>query len=102
MLIADGAALNLVVENRIAFNDRDGVSLENADKNTIRKNTIVRNGRDGLRADDLSNGNIIKANVMLENGELDGNDDSVGRRLGIANIWVANWGVTSDPPGLFA
>ena len=102
VLIADAARANLISENAIVFNGRDGIGLANADRNSIRSNTCNRNGRDGLRADALSTLNFIKKNVMLENGELDGNDDSVGAGSdGTANLWVRNWGVTSDPPGLF-
>jgi parallel beta-helix repeat protein len=101
VLIGDGAKLNLVRDNRVLFNARDGISLENADKNTIRSNTNCFNGRDGLRVDASSSGNILIENTLLENEVLDAHDESAGTGTAhTANRWLFNAGRTEDPIGL--
>ena len=49
VLLGDATASNLLRDNLILFNARDGISLENADNNDILSNTSNLNGRDGLR-----------------------------------------------------
>jgi parallel beta-helix repeat protein len=101
VLIGDGAKLNLVRENRIVFNARDGISLENADKNTIYRNESEFNGRDGLRVDAMSTGNTLRENLLLDNEVLDAHDQSTGVFTAhTANRWLWNMGRTEDPIGL--
>jgi len=97
ILISDGAAANAIFWNRIGFNGRDGISLENGDNNSILLNGSVGNGRDGIRADALSTGNTIALNFMFFNGEHDRHDDSVGAGTrGTANFWLADLFDTSS------
>ncbi len=107
VLIGDGAKLNLVRENRILFNGRDGISLESAHKNTIWSNECHLNHRNGIRLDAASTGNRVVDNSMHENDSMheydgyDARDDSVGTsRAHTANVWFWNWGETENVPGL--
>jgi hypothetical protein len=101
VLIGDGAKSNLVRDNRILFNARDGISLENADTNTVHLNENYFNGRDGLRVDAESTGNILIENTLLDNEVLDAHDESAGTGTAhTANQWLLNTGRTEDPIGI--
>ena len=96
-LVATGAfttSANVVRYNHMGDNVRDGVSLENADGNTIEHNDSDGNGRDGIRNDALSAGNVFERNHMRDNGQHDAHDDNRP-----ANTWVRNHCETDLPPG---
>jgi hypothetical protein len=55
-----------------------------------------------VRLDAASAGNRVRRNRTVGNAEHDGHDDSAGTgTAGTANVWLANWGVTENRPGLF-
>jgi parallel beta-helix repeat protein len=84
----------IVRYNDIAGNARDGISLENADGNTVERNNSDDNGQDGIFVDVLSSGNLFERNHMLGNGRHDAHDDNRP-----ANTWIANHCETDFPPG---
>ena len=101
LLIGDGARLNLAYENRILFYGRYGISLENADKNTIRKNTSNLNDGDGIRVDAFSTGNTLRENWMVCNEAHEAHDDFTGfGTADKANNWLFNAGSTENLVGL--
>ena len=101
MLVGDGAKLNLVRDNRVFFNARDGISLENSHNNRVRLNESEFNGRDGLHVDADSTGNFFIENLLLDNEVLDAHDESAGTGTAhTANQWLLNAGRTEDPIGL--
>jgi parallel beta-helix repeat protein len=96
------ADASVLLSNVVERNERDGIGLEDADANAVYANKASFNGRDGLRLDALSTSNRLQQNRMVGSGEHDGHDDSAGLgTAGTANLWVANWGVTENRPGLF-
>jgi len=106
--LREGASGNLVINNRVVGNGStsdpttgDGISLEDADNNTVRGNLATNNVRDGLRVDAASTGNHINNNRLFNNGEFDARDDSTGSgTAGTANFWIKNFGKTQNRPGL--
>jgi len=108
--LRDGASGNIVAGNRVTGNGTgndpttgDGISLENADNNVIRDNRVAHNRRDGIRVDAASTGNRIENNRLQDNGEHDAHDDSTGAlTAGTANRWAGNSGMTENRPGLLA
>jgi hypothetical protein len=101
ILISDGAAANVIDRNWVAFNGRDGISLDDADGNTVRANVSLLNCRDGLRVDARSADNKLVLNLLLLNAEHDAHDESVGGgTAGTANLWLWNVGLTENRPGL--
>jgi parallel beta-helix repeat protein len=101
VLLAGGTASNLIRDNQVKFNARDGISLENADQNIIYSNDSHWNTRDGLRVDASSAANRLIENRLYDNGVLDAHDESRGTGdAGTANRWWMNEGDTEDPVGL--
>jgi parallel beta-helix repeat protein len=84
----------------------NGITLENANGNTVDSNTVTRNARHGIYVDADSSGNLIKSNVSLDNSQIDPtsfdyNDNSTGSGTGsTANNYQNNVGRTQNRPGL--
>jgi parallel beta-helix repeat protein len=96
-MLATGAlttSFNVVRFNHIARNVRDGISMENADGNTVARNDSDDNGRHGIFVDVLSSGNLLERNHMFGNGVHDAHNDNRP-----ANTWIGNHCETDFPPG---
>ena len=111
--LQNSAANNLVEKNEVSENKQllngvviggDGIRLESAVcpcppgipgpvvANIVQLNVARRNSRDGIRVvDALAAENTIERNVLLQNGEHDAHDESVGPHTGgTANHWINN------------
>jgi parallel beta-helix repeat protein len=110
--LRDGAADNLIADNTIIHNGfaqdptlgsetGDGITLEDAQHNTISNNRVESNRRDGIHVEAPSAQNRIEKNHLEDNGRFDAYDATAGSgTAGTANTWKGNFGDTENRPGL--
>jgi parallel beta-helix repeat protein len=107
-----GASDNLIAYNTIVHNGfaqdptlgsetGDGITLEDAQNNTISHNRVENNRRDGIHVEAPSAQNRIVDNHLEDNGRFDAYDATTGTgTAGTANTWKGNFGNTENVPGL--
>ena len=102
ILVFDPGAGKVDANHNESFDNDDGLSLYNANREQVRENYSHDNVvYDGLFADVDSTKNLFKENVALRNAEHDCHDDSRGDGTATtANYWKDDTGVTQTPPGI--
>ena len=82
---------NLIAENRITENSSSGVYSDGSDRNVIVNNQIERNSKEGLCLDNGSVSNVVAWNLLRANGKRWGKSD-----LELKQDFVLNLGRLSD------
>jgi parallel beta-helix repeat protein len=87
----------------------NGITLENADNNTLSRNRVEDNARHGIFLDSSSTGNTLRKNKSKDNAvevaaAFDYNDSTTGGTgpSGVQNTYEKNKGVTQNVTGLIA
>jgi hypothetical protein len=98
----------LVSHNVITDRGSDGLRAQAATgslvDSVVSHNRVTNSGRDAIRIEAGGNaGNRIERNHLVDNGEHDCHDDTVGSGTALtANLWLKNKATTESRPGLCA